>query len=128
MLTVKCSVGASLRGLLQKTGVPQDSVDHIIYGTVIQEVKTSNIAREVLSPTEIQTCLEGGRLFSWCSWLLFHCLSSFQAALGAGFSDKVPAHTVTMACISSNQAMTSGEFSTQGPSKHKHVRLATSRK
>jgi len=41
---------------------------------VIQEVKTSNIARE--------------------------------AALGAGFSDKTPAHTVTMACISSNQAMT----------------------
>uniref|UniRef100_A0A8C3ZLD9 Trifunctional enzyme subunit beta, mitochondrial n=1 Tax=Denticeps clupeoides TaxID=299321 RepID=A0A8C3ZLD9_9TELE len=31
----------------------------------------------------------------------------FQAALGAGFSDKTPAHTVTMACISSNQAMTS---------------------
>ncbi|KAA8582990.1 hypothetical protein FQN60_015536 [Etheostoma spectabile] len=29
------------------------------------------------------------------------------AALGAGFSDKIPAHTVTMACISSNQAMTS---------------------
>lgn len=31
-----------------------------------------------------------------------------QAALGAGFSDKTPAHTVTMACISSNQAMTTG--------------------
>uniref|UniRef100_A0A8C2CP36 Trifunctional enzyme subunit beta, mitochondrial n=1 Tax=Cyprinus carpio TaxID=7962 RepID=A0A8C2CP36_CYPCA len=30
----------------------------------------------------------------------------FKAALGAGFSDKTPAHTVTMACISSNQAMT----------------------
>merc|ERR1719350_2771305 len=43
-------------------------------GTVIQEVKTSNIARE--------------------------------AALGAGFSDRIPAHTVTMACISSNQAIT----------------------
>lgn len=28
--------------------------------------------------------------------------------MGAGFSDKIPAHTVTMACISSNQAMTSG--------------------
>lgn len=40
-------------------------------GTVIQEVRTSNVARE--------------------------------AALEAGFSDKVPAHTVTMACISANQ-------------------------
>ena len=31
-----------------------------------------------------------------------------KAALGAGFSDKTPAHTVTMACISANQAMTTG--------------------
>ncbi|KAG7222645.1 hypothetical protein INR49_026254 [Caranx melampygus] len=66
---------AALQGLLHKTGMPKDAVDYIIYGTVIQEVKTSNVARE--------------------------------AALGAGFSDKIPAHTVTMACISSNQAMTS---------------------
>lgn len=47
-----------------------------MYGTVIQEVKTSNIARE--------------------------------AALAAGFSNKTPAHTVTMACISANQAITTG--------------------
>merc|ERR1719320_667609 len=45
-------------------------------GTVIQEVKTSNIARE--------------------------------ASLGAGFSLKTPSHTVTMACISSNVAITTG--------------------
>uniref|UniRef100_A0A3Q2EIL1 acetyl-CoA C-acyltransferase n=1 Tax=Cyprinodon variegatus TaxID=28743 RepID=A0A3Q2EIL1_CYPVA len=63
-------------GLLNRTGIPKDAVDYLIYGTVIQEVKTSNVARE--------------------------------AALGAGFSDKIPSHTVTMACISSNQAMTSG--------------------
>lgn len=49
----------------------------MIYGTVIQEVKTSNIARE--------------------------------AALAAGYSDKTPSHTVTMACISSNVAITSGK-------------------
>uniref|UniRef100_A0A8C5IYY9 Hydroxyacyl-CoA dehydrogenase trifunctional multienzyme complex subunit beta n=1 Tax=Junco hyemalis TaxID=40217 RepID=A0A8C5IYY9_JUNHY len=66
-----------LRGLLTRTSVPRDVVDYIVYGTVIQEVKTSNVARE--------------------------------AALGAGFSDKTPAHTVTMACISSNQAMTTGK-------------------
>ncbi|KAG8522462.1 Trifunctional enzyme subunit beta, mitochondrial, partial [Galemys pyrenaicus] len=63
-------------GLLHRTSVPKDIVDYIIFGTVIQEVKTSNVARE--------------------------------AALGAGFSDKTPAHTVTMACISANQAMTTG--------------------
>ncbi|XP_071487762.1 trifunctional enzyme subunit beta, mitochondrial-like [Diadema antillarum] len=66
----------AMKGLLEKTGIPKDAVDHIIVGTVIQEVKTSNVARE--------------------------------AALEAGFSDRVPAHTVTMACISSNQAITSG--------------------
>jgi acetyl-CoA acyltransferase len=45
-------------------------------GTVIQDVQTSNIARE--------------------------------AALAAGIPNEVPAFTVTMACISSNQALTSG--------------------
>jgi len=64
----------ALVGLAAKTGLPKDVVDYIVMGTVIQEVKTSNVARE--------------------------------AALGAGFSDKTPANTVTMACISSNVAMT----------------------
>merc|ERR1719219_279656 len=60
--------------LLRRTGLDPNLVEYICTGTVIQEVKTSNIARE--------------------------------AALGAGFSDRIPAHTVTMACISSNQAIT----------------------
>jgi len=64
----------ALTGLVNKTGIDKSIVDYICMGTVIQEVKTSNIARE--------------------------------AALGAGFSDRIPAHTVTMACISSNQAIT----------------------
>uniref|UniRef100_A0A8C3WJN7 Trifunctional enzyme subunit beta, mitochondrial n=1 Tax=Catagonus wagneri TaxID=51154 RepID=A0A8C3WJN7_9CETA len=68
---------AALLGLLRRTNVPKGAVDYIVFGTVMQEVKTSNVARE--------------------------------AALGAGFSDKTPAHTVTMACISSNQAMTTGK-------------------
>lgn len=58
------------RSLLRKTNTEKELIDYIIYGSVIQEVKTSNIARE--------------------------------AALAAGFSNKTPAHTVTMACISSN--------------------------
>merc|ERR1712226_561890 len=61
-------------GLLNKTGVDPKLIEYVCVGTVIQEVKTSNIARE--------------------------------AALGAGISDRIPAHTVTMACISSNQAIT----------------------
>ncbi|XP_001987026.2 trifunctional enzyme subunit beta, mitochondrial [Drosophila grimshawi] len=66
----------SLLSLLQKTRLDKELVDYIVYGTVIQEVKTSNIGRE--------------------------------AALSAGFSDKTPAHTVTMACISSNMAISTG--------------------
>merc|ERR1719511_460287 len=64
----------ALTGLVNKTGIDKSLVDYFCMGTVIQEVKTSNIARE--------------------------------ATLGAGFSDRIPAHTVTMACISSNQAIT----------------------
>merc|ERR1719266_1867163 len=64
----------ALVGLLQRTGLDPSLIEYVCVGTVIQEVKTSNIARE--------------------------------AALGAGISDRVPAHTVTMACISSNQAIT----------------------
>uniref|UniRef100_A0A6M2DKI0 acetyl-CoA C-acyltransferase n=1 Tax=Xenopsylla cheopis TaxID=163159 RepID=A0A6M2DKI0_XENCH len=66
----------ALMGLMKKTGLPKELVDYIVYGTVIQEVKTSNIARE--------------------------------AAISAGFSLRTPCHTVTMACISSNVAITTG--------------------
>jgi len=67
---------AAIQGLSIRTDVPKDQVGYIVFGTVIQEVKTSNIARE--------------------------------AALGAGFPESIPAHTVTQACISSNQAITTG--------------------
>lgn len=64
----------SLLCLEKKIGFPKEVIDYIVYGTVMQEIRTSNIGRE--------------------------------AALGAGYSEKTPAHTVTMACISSNQAIT----------------------
>jgi acetyl-CoA acetyltransferase len=35
------------RGLLKKTNISQKEIDYVIMGTVIQEVKTANIAREV---------------------------------------------------------------------------------
>ncbi|XP_076673568.1 mitochondrial trifunctional protein beta subunit [Andrena cerasifolii] len=66
----------SLVALQKKIGISKEIVEYIIYGTVMQEVRTSNIGRE--------------------------------AALAAGYSDRTPAHTVTMACISSNQAITTG--------------------
>lgn len=66
----------SLVNLQKKVGISKEAIDYIVYGTVLQEVRTSNVGRE--------------------------------AALAAGFSDRTPAHTVTMACISSNQALTTG--------------------
>ena len=36
-------------------------------------------------------------------------------ALSAGFSEHTPCHTVTMACISSNQATATGIYITPGP-------------
>ncbi|EJW77245.1 hypothetical protein WUBG_11844, partial [Wuchereria bancrofti] len=65
---------AALLALMDRTKVNIQEVGHIVCGTVIQEYKTSNVARE--------------------------------AALMAGFSKKIPAHTVTLACISSNVAIT----------------------
>lgn len=65
-----------LKGLIHKTEFNPDHIDRIIMGTVIQEVKTGNVARD--------------------------------ASLAAGLPNKIPAHTVTMACISSNLAITSG--------------------
>jgi len=65
----------ALLGLLKKTGIPAEQIEYLIMGSVIQEVKTANIARESM--------------------------------LAGGFPSSTPAHTVTMACISSNQAITS---------------------
>lgn len=65
-----------LKGLLSRTGLDPATVDRVVMGCVIQNVETSNVARE--------------------------------SALAAGIPNHVPAFTVTMACISSNQAITSG--------------------
>lgn len=63
----------ALKGLVTKTAIDPKIVDYLVMGTVIQEAKTSNIARE--------------------------------SSLGAGLPQGIPAHTVTMACISANQAV-----------------------
>jgi acetyl-CoA acyltransferase len=65
-----------IKGLLDRTGFAPEAVDRVVMGCVIQDIRTSNVARE--------------------------------SALAAGIPNSVPAFTVTMACISSNQAVTSG--------------------
>mmetsp|Transcript_14254 Transcript_14254/g.17632 ORF Transcript_14254/g.17632 Transcript_14254/m.17632 type:complete len:447 (+) Transcript_14254:81-1421(+) len=66
----------AMKGILDRTAVEHKDIDNVIFGTVVQEVRTSNIARE--------------------------------AALGAGIPNNIPAHTVSQACISANQAICSG--------------------
>ena len=66
----------AIKGLMDKTALKPSDIDYVSFGTVIQEVKTHNLARE--------------------------------CALGAGLLKTTPAHTVSMACISSNQAITTG--------------------
>lgn len=65
-----------MKSVLDRNVMDGSEIDNVIWGNVIQEVTTSNVARE--------------------------------AALGAGIPKNIPAHTVTMACISSNQAIASG--------------------
>ena len=65
----------ALRGILDKTGLQPEHIGLVVMGNVVQNVSTSNVARD--------------------------------ASLGAGFSHRTPAHTVTMACISANQAVVS---------------------
>jgi len=63
----------ALRGLASRTAMSLSDIDAVIMGNVIQEVKTSNVARESM--------------------------------ICAGYDRSVPAHTITMACISANQAV-----------------------
>ncbi|MEX2573026.1 MAG: acetyl-CoA C-acyltransferase [Balneolaceae bacterium] len=65
----------ALEGLITGSGIRPADIDLVILGNVIQEVNTSNIAREV--------------------------------SLAAGLPESTPAFTTTMACISSNVAITS---------------------
>ena len=64
----------AVSGLISKTALDEEMVDHIWYGNVIQDINTSNVAREI--------------------------------SIAAGIPDSISATTVSMACISSNIALT----------------------
>ncbi|MFU8812752.1 MAG: acetyl-CoA C-acyltransferase [Balneolaceae bacterium] len=67
----------AISGLITKTKLDGALVDHVYYGNVIQDINTSNVARE--------------------------------SSLAAGLPDSIPAHTISMACISSNMAATAAK-------------------
>ncbi len=66
----------AIKGVIDATAIRAEEVEHVIVGSVLNEPRTSNVAREAL--------------------------------LGAGLPQRIPAHTVTMACISGSQAITQG--------------------
>ena len=63
----------ALKGLIDKADLPSSEIEHVIFGCVLSEPQTSNIAREAL--------------------------------IGANLPVGIPAHTVSMACISGSQAI-----------------------
>ena len=69
-------ISLAIRGVLDQTKIDKNQLDNVLIGNVIQEVKTSNVARE--------------------------------ASLGVGISNKVPASTISQACISSSQCVSLG--------------------
>ncbi|TVQ03105.1 MAG: thiolase family protein [Balneolaceae bacterium] len=79
----------AVSGLINKTKLNGDDVDHVYYGNVIQDINTSNIAREI--------------------------------GLAAGLPDSVPATTLSMACISSNVAVTAAMDSIQSGHKNSAI-------
>ena len=57
----------AIRGVMDKTGLQGDQVDYVCMGTVIQEVKTSNVAREAVMRHQTCSFLEECK----CSHLVF---------------------------------------------------------
>lgn len=64
----------AIAGLVSKTKLDGSLIDRVFFGNVVQDINTSNVARE--------------------------------ASLAADLPDNIPATTVSMACISSNMALT----------------------
>lgn len=65
----------AIAGLINKAKLDDSHIGHVYYGNVIQDINTSNVARE--------------------------------SSMAAGLPDSIPATTLSMACISSNAALTS---------------------
>uniref|UniRef100_A0AAQ5X5S2 Trifunctional enzyme subunit beta, mitochondrial n=1 Tax=Amphiprion ocellaris TaxID=80972 RepID=A0AAQ5X5S2_AMPOC len=101
---------AALQGLLNRTGVPKDAVDYIIYGTVIQEVKTSNVAREVHRHTH--TPAHTFTLQSGYSIMTGYCQCDAVVAGGVEFMSDVPirhSRKMRKTMLSLNKAKTLGQ-------------------
>lgn len=105
----------ALKGLRTRTAIDTDYPDYILYGQVIQEGEGCSARCVGLYRGLVWHGAAARASVGICCNVSFESPVpvrtsnvSRESALGAGFSDKVPAHTVTMACISANQAVASG--------------------
>ena len=60
----------AFKGLMDKTAMDRENIDYVISGTVIQEVRTSNIAREAAVNAGLPVDI-GGHTLSMVSFLLY---------------------------------------------------------
>ena len=95
--------GPGCRGLVKRTGIDKAKVDYICMGTVIQEVR-NQLPLKIVSATYTHTRSHTHTHTHTLTYTQVRTSNiAREAMLEAGFPDTVPAHTVTMACISSNQ-------------------------
>lgn len=66
----------AIKGLIDQTALPKDAIDYVVCGNVIQEVKTSNIAREA--------AVNAGLLYTIPSHTVAQACISANAAIATG--------------------------------------------
>jgi acetyl-CoA acyltransferase len=91
---------AALVGLAERTNLPKEVVDYIVMGTVIQEVKTSNVAREAAlgagyslktpSNTVTMACISSNVSVAQCAGLIASGTYDVCVAGGVEFLSDVP--------------------------------------
>jgi len=112
----------ALLGLAERTGVPKELVDYIICGTVIQEVKTSNIAREAAlgagyskhtpANTCTMACISSNKAAADCYGLINAGVYDVCIAGGVEFMSDVPirhSRKMRSLMLSANRAKTLGQ-------------------
>lgn len=77
----------SIKGLLTKTALRPEDVDYVVFGTVIQEVKTSNLAREAALGAGLAADIPSHTVTQ-------ACISSCQAIVTA--AEKIQANRATV--------------------------------
>lgn len=101
----------ALKGVIDKSGIPPEEIEHVIFGCVLNEPKTSNVAREAViganlplkisAHTISMACISGGQAISYGAGLIAcgqadvviaggtECLSNIPILLRRPFRQKL---------------------------------------